>query len=418
MPRSQGRPRILFCTDTWPPQVNGVSVVTALSAAGLEARGWMVEVIAPRYPSGLTNPFPRGSGGLDPIPVTSVASLALPIYPDLRLAWPARDLVEGIVTRFAPAVVHSATEFMIGRQGQGAALRQGLPVTSSYHTDFSRYAASYGVPWLRGGVRRYLRSFHRRSARVFTPGRPAAEELRALGVASPVVWGSGVDLGSFHPGRRDLALRRAYAGDDAILFLHVGRLAPEKSIDRILDAFRQARLRGGARHPMHLVIAGAGPSEPALRARADQHVTFLGNLDRATILPRLYASADAFLFASETETLGLVILEAMASGLPVVATPVGGVADHLVHGRNGLAFAAGDTNDMARAILALAADPGLRARLGAGARTTAGALGWDAELDRLDAEYRAIIAPEGGRLSATGHPDRGEQKQADLVTSR
>lgn len=401
MPIPDAAPRALYCTDTYPPQVNGVSVVTALSVQGLRSRGWEVEVIAPRYPDGQFNPFDRnGMSGQDEGWTTAVPSIPMPLYPDLRLAAPPAVKVGAVLERFRPDIVHVATEFMIGRTGQRLALQQGLPVVSSYHTDFSRYTASYGLPWLRRPVSQYLGRFHRRSRRVYTPGHPAREELHRLGVMDAEVWGRGVDISTFHPGHRDAALRRVYAADDALLFLHVGRLAPEKGVERIIEAFCAARLEVGSLHPMHLVIAGAGPREPALRRMADQHITFLGNLDRARILPRLYASADAFLFASETETLGLVILEAMASGLPVIAAPAGGVADHLADGSNGLAFTAGEVGEMTAAIIRLAQSPRLRRQLAHGARHTAEALSWERELDRLDCSYREVLDLARHRASA------------------
>jgi glycosyltransferase involved in cell wall biosynthesis len=232
-----------------------------------------------------------------------------------------------------PDIVHSATEFMIGWMGQREALRRGTVAVSSYHTDFSRYSESYGVPRLRGMVQRYLARFHQRSARVFTPGTVAVAELEALDVHRAVLWGRGVDLTLFDPAHRDRStINLPGVTNDTVLFLHVGRLAAEKGVERILEAFRLARglLPDGL--STHLIIAGDGPARPALRVMAPADVTFLGNLDRREVLPTLYASADAFLFASHTETLGLVILEAMASGLPVIAAPAGGVADHLRDG--------------------------------------------------------------------------------------
>jgi glycosyltransferase involved in cell wall biosynthesis len=319
-----------------------------------------------------------------------VPSVAFPPYPDIRLAAPAYRRVADVVRRFRPDIVHSATEFMIGRLGQIAAQRHGAVRLSSYHTDFSRYTEAYGLPWLRGSVARYIRRFHARSARVFTPSVPARQDLLALGLGDVEVWGCGVDLGAFSPARRSPPLRAAYAIDDAVVFLHVGRLAAEKGVDRIVRAFAQARelLPAGA---ARLVIAGAGPEEGALRALAGPDVLFLGVLDRTRALPRLYASADAFLFSSLTETLGLVVLEAMASGLPVVATPAGGVADHLRDEVNGIACPPNDVDAMARAIVALTLDRQRRRRLAAGARQTAALLDWERELDRLDASYRAVI---------------------------
>ncbi len=387
--------RVLYCTDTYPPQVNGVSVVTALSVNGLRARGWDVVVAAPKYPEVL----PQGPRYQRPDEeIVEIPSVAFPPYPDIRLAAPSYGRISQIMRRFKPDIVHSATEFMIGRLGQIAAKRAGAVRLSSYHTDFSRYTEAYGVPWLRGSVSRYIKRFHSRSARVYTPSGPARSDLLALGLDDVEVWGCGVDLTSFSPERRSQPLRAAYGIDDAVVFLHVGRLAAEKGVDRIVRAFAQARdlLPAGA---ARLVIAGAGPEEANLRALAGPDVLFLGVLDRKRALPRLYASADAFLFSSLTETLGLVVLEAMASGLPVIATPAGGVADHLRDEVNGIAYPALDVDAMAKAIVAATLDTPRRRALSAGARQTAIALDWEHELDRLDASYRAVLSRDAAKRS-------------------
>jgi glycosyltransferase involved in cell wall biosynthesis len=395
---TRNAPRVLYCTDTYPPQVNGVSVVTGLSVAGLRTRGWEVGVVAPRYP---TSP-PRGVrvfvddfGGADLyVPVPSVA---FPPYPDIRLAAPAYARIAEVVRTFRPDVIHCATEFMIGRLGQVAAQRAGVPMVTSYHTDFSRYADAYGAPWLRALISGYLARFHRRARRTFTPSAAARQDLLALGVRDVEVWGRTVDARIFHPDRRDDMLRRMLGVEHKFVFLHVGRLAAEKGVHWILDGFRIARelLPAGS---VHLIVAGGGPEEQALRASAPPDVTFLGVLDRARRLPQLYASADAFVFASLTETLGLVVLEAMASALPVVATPAGGVADHLRDGENGLAFPAGASDHMAHAMVRLVMDATLRQRLAGGARRTAEALSWEGEIDRLSAIYAELARHADGDL--------------------
>jgi glycosyltransferase involved in cell wall biosynthesis len=155
---------------------------------------------------------------------------------------------------------------------------------------------------------------------------------------------------------------------------------------------------------IHLVIAGAGPREAELRAAAPPDVTFLGVLDRRGRLPDLYANCDAFVFASVTETLGLVVLEAMASGLPVIAVPEGGVRDHLRDGRNGIACRAGDVPGMALAMVRIATEWGLSRRLARGARNTVEPLSWDREIERLDRSYREVVA----QSPASGLADRGE----------
>jgi glycosyltransferase involved in cell wall biosynthesis len=205
------------------------------------------------------------------------------------------------------------------------------------------------------------------------------------------VWGRGVDDVLFHPSKRSLALRQRLNLGNAFAFVHVGRLAPEKGVEVLLEAFRLVEEQLGA-DAVKFVIAGAGPSLPSLKERAPRSVTFLGNLDRQRELPSLYASADAFLFASTTETLGLVVLEAMAAGIPVIAAPAGGVADHLRHEVNGLAYEAMNARACADAMLRLAADRSLQLTLREGARQTVEQRTWEHEMDRLDASYREVLS--------------------------
>lgn len=402
-------PRLLICTDSYPPQVNGVSVVTSLCVTGLAARGWNVAVVAPRYPAGVRGTFPTDTGCAGVSELVSLPSAPLPYYPDIRVSLPNGRTVSQLLDRHQPDLVHCATEFTIGWLGASLARRRGLPVVTSYHTDFSRYADAYGVPWLGPAVARHLARFHRRAWRTYTPSASAESDLRAMGVHDVEVWGRGVDTMRFHPRHRSTPLRGVYVRrDDTFLFLHVGRLAAEKGVDVILNAFARARaqLPAGA---AHLVIAGAGPRADALRLLGSDDVTFVGNLDRERILPRLYASADAFVFASVTETLGLVVLEAMASGLPVIATTAGGVADHLRDGVNGVAVPAGNADAMARAMVALVLDRGRAITLGGGARETAEALDWSRELDRLDASYRAMLGGATKRAMPGAADDAGRQ---------
>jgi phosphatidylinositol alpha 1,6-mannosyltransferase len=381
--------RVLYCTDTYPPQVNGVSVVTALSVAGLARRGWDCAVVAPRYPPEPTDAWRGDTGGS--APVTSLPSVAVPGYAELRLAIAGRRMVRHLVQKFQPDLVHCETEFSIGWMGRQAASAAGIPAVSSYHTDFGRYAQAYGMPWLRRAVTGYLRRFHRQSRRVYTPSSVAKADLVGLGIDQVEVWGRGVDPTVFHPHRRSQQLREALGMGSRFTFVYVGRLAAEKRVDVVLEAFRQATTLV-PRGVIHLVIAGTGPYEAELRAAAPPDVSFMGFLDRGTRLPDLYANCDAFVFASVTETLGLVVLEAMASGLPVIAAPEGGVRDHLRDGVNGLTYAAGDAAAMARAMVLLVGEWELTRRLSRHARRTAEGLSWDRELDRLDASYREVCA--------------------------
>lgn len=408
--------RVLYCTDTYPPQLNGVSVVTSLSVEGLSRRGWECAVVAPRYPAAAGGWEQPKASEVKAAELLSVPSVPLPKYPEIRLALPRPGVLAAEIRRFRPDLVHCATEFGVGRMGQIAAASEKVALVSSYHTDFAKYADAYGTPFLRGAVSSYLGRFHRRSRRVFTPSTASRHDLVRLNVPDVEVWGRGVDAELFHPGRRSQEMRAAFGMGSRFTFLYVGRLAAEKRAEQIVHAFR---LASGSlpRGVIHLIMAGTGPCEAELRAAAPTGVTFLGFLERRSRLPDLYANCDAFVFASVTETLGLVVLEAMASGLPLIAAPAGGVRDHLQDGKNGLAYPEGDVGAMAGAMVKLAEDWGLTQRLSRGARRTGEQLTWDRELDRLDLSYREVCdAARNGSREAT--LEAGNQQVTVVPTPR
>ena len=239
----------------------------------------------------------------------------------------------------------------------------------------------------------HLGRFHRRSRRIYTPSAAARADLARFGVEQVEVWGRGVDTETFHPGRRSQELHTAYGEGSRFSFVYVGRSGQGEASRSGRRAFALASemMPHGL---LHLTVAGTGPCEAELRAMAPPDVTFMGYLDRRGPLPDLYANCDAFVFASTTETLGLVVLEAMASGLPVVAVPAGGVRDHLQDGRNGLACREGDVHAMALAMVRLATEWGLSRRLARGARATVAGLSWDKEIERLDRSYREVVGIE------------------------
>lgn len=395
--------RILFCTDTYPPQLNGVSVVTAAMVAGLRDRGWECAVLAPTYPNSARDVLRAPEN----VAQHGVRSAAWPPYPEVRLAWPSRGRVRSIIREFQPDIVHCATELMIGRAGLLEARGLGIPVCTTYHTDFSRYCDAYGVPWLRAPVSKWISRFHRRADLTLTPSRAARQSLLDLKVRHVRVWSGGIDATQFHPRHFSLLTRHRFAMGHAFTFLYVGRLAPEKNVEVVLEAFArlQARRPAGS---VRLLVAGAGPSESVLRNQAHPGVTFLGPVNRTDDLPALYASADAFVYASTTETLGLVILEAMASGLPVVATPALGVGDYLDDGRNGLGFPAHDADACAHAMEQLCTGDSLHERLRSGARQTAERYSLGAEIERLDGLLQALAT----------YPPRTAREQHGPMTAR
>jgi hypothetical protein len=371
--------KISLVTDTYLPEINGVTTVLARMRRGLRDRGHQVQVIAPRYPG----PGPDDEG------VLRRASIPCPGYASVRLSWPWPGRVPAALEAHEPDLVHVVTEGPIGALGRRWARASGVPLVTSFHTDFPRYAARYLGGWAVGPVRRHLQRFHAPAAHTQTPSATTRAELLALGLPNPVVWGRGVDSRDFTPERRS-ERRRATAGvAGRLVVLHVGRLAVEKDVSTMATAFRLLQARFGRR--LAFWVAGDGPKAGEVRA-ALPFAAHAGFLARES-LADLYADADLFVFPSPTETCGLVALEAMAAGLPVIAADQGGVRENVRTGLNGLLVRAGDPAAFADAVGALVIDPAQRLAMAQAARAFAVARDWERELDALGPLYRSAVRP-------------------------
>lgn len=314
--------------------------------------------------------------------------MPFPPYPSIRLSFPFRRHVAHFLDRFAPDLVHAATEGPLGVIGRRYATDRGLPLVTSFHTDFPQYARDYGLGALAPLVWRWLLHFHRPARMIQTPGIAVRDELVRRGLRNTVVWGRGVDTRHFRPDRRHAGWRRWMAGaDDTVIVLHVGRLAPEKNLRVLVDAWNRAHRCLGPRATF--VIAGEGPEAHYVATRAP-FARQLGFLDRDT-LADLYASADLCVLPSRTETCGLVALEAMASGLPVIAADAGGLAESVRHEENGLLVRADDARGFSHAIVTLALDAARRRTLGIGARQTAESRDLRTEDEELLRQYDALV---------------------------
>ena len=277
--------RILVATDAWHPQVNGVVRTLAMMAEAAKAFGVDISFLNPQ----------------------SFRTFAMPSYPDLRVALPIPAKIARLIDEVAPDSIHIATEGPIGLLVRRYCRQQGLPFTSSFHTRFPEYiSARMPIPekWIWAA----LRWFHGASQAVMAATPALAAELRARGFRNVVLWPRGVDTGLFHPRAADLGLPRP-------VFLSVGRVAVEKNLEAFLDLDL----------PGTKVIVGDGPARAALARKYPQAV-FLG-AQQGEELAASYAAADVFVFPSKTDTFGLVLLEALASGLPVAAFPVTGPRD-------------------------------------------------------------------------------------------
>ncbi|HZE93349.1 MAG TPA: glycosyltransferase family 1 protein [Gemmatimonadales bacterium] len=369
--------RIALVSDTYAPQVNGVTTVVARIAQALRDFGHDVAVVAPRYPGNSTS-----SPGELRIP-----SAAFPPYPAIRLSLPRFGAVARFLDTFKPDVVHVATEGPLGLTGRRYAVRRHVPLVTSYHTNFPQYAQHYGAGVVEPLVWKWLRWFHRPAALTQTPGEAVRDELERRGIGRPVVWGRGVDTTHFNPAKRSIGWRRWLAGgDDTAIVLHVGRLAPEKNIDVLAEAWIAARERVGQRATF--VLAGEGPETRRLLTLLPW-VRQLGFLDRGR-LAEVYASADICVLPSRTETCGLVALEAMASGLAVVAADAGGFRESIVHGRSGVLVAPDDATGFAAEILSMVIAPQRRGEIANAARAAAIARDVAPENLELLKQYAAV----------------------------
>ena len=347
----------------------------------------------------------RGVGGFDVEVIgtdadvdrrlSAVAEIDVPFYPGLEIGVPTVPAIVDALAEGRYDIVHVCSP---GPAGIGAWLLARvleLPRVGSYHTELAAYAAlRTGQAELETLGNLALGMFYGACDVVLSPSRASDERLNQLGIPDARIrrWDRGVDLKRFDPGHRVADL---LPGEVNILY--AGRLSKEKGADLLADAFLEARRRDPR---LHLALAGGGPEAELLRARLGEHATFLGWLS-GDDLARAYASADVFLFASSTETFGQVVLEAQASGLPVVAVDRGGPACLIEHGETGL-LAAPDVNGLADAVVSVTSTPLLSERISRGALAAVRGRSWEAALDRLAAAYRIALSAHGNQQLARG----------------
>jgi glycosyltransferase involved in cell wall biosynthesis len=306
---------------------------------------------------------------------------------------PSRNRALDVIEHWKPNLIHAATEFGVGLGGLIAAREKRVPFVTSYHTHFTAYLRHYNLSALDAIGWPFLRWFHNAGRRTFAPSEIVRAELEQHGFQGTRVWSRGVDQARFHPSFRSRELRAQLgADDDTILVAYVGRLAPEKGIDVALDGMRIVLERHAAAgsKKVAFALAGDGPAEERIRASAPAGTVFAGRLS-GRALSEFYASADVFVFPSITETFGNVVLEAMASGLALVA-PDWGATTELATTDTSLQFRATDPTALADRVEQLVNDPSLRQRLIAAALTSAATKTWDSIFDRLIADYREAMA--------------------------
>jgi glycosyltransferase involved in cell wall biosynthesis len=374
--------RVTMVTETYFPQVNGVSRTPGQLVGHLSAAGDTVQIVLPDY-----------GAATEHEPTHRVRSISLPFYKELHLPLPPFGAAHRAIDRFRPDLIHIATEATLGLSVLRHASRRAIPVVSSFHTNFDQYSHHYGVGWARGTIWRYLRWFHNRTRETYVPSRPTIAALEARGFERLVLWPRGVDGRLFRPDRpgRDAVRRALGFGPDEVVIGYVGRIAVEKNVSFLAEALaRVAADRPGAR----FLFVGDGPARPEVERRMGPQARFVGYRGGDDLADH-YAAADLFAFSSVTETFGNVVLEALASGLPVVALRAGGIADIVQPGVTGLLLEPDAAPEpFARALMTFVDDGELRQRYSGSARAYALSQSWDAIMGALRNRYLSVIGQE------------------------
>lgn len=368
--------RIALFTETFLPKVDGIVTRLKHTVDHLQRLGDQVLVISPE-------------GGLREYKgakIYGVSGFPLPLYPELKLALP-RPAIGEELEQFQPDLIHVVNPAVLGLAGLFYSKMLNLPLVASYHTHLPEYLQHYGLGLLEGLLWELLKAGHNQAQLNLCTSTAMMQALTAHGIERVDLWQRGVDTETFQPHLASQAMRsRLTQGyPDSPLLLYVGRLSAEKEIERIkpvLQAIPHARL----------ALVGDGPNRQNLEKHfADTPTNFVGYL-QGQELGSAFASADAFVFPSRTETLGLVLLEAMAAGCPVVAARSGGIPDIVTDGENGFLFDPLDENGAIKATQRLLANPEERETLRRNARQEAERWGWSAATQQLRNYYQAVLA--------------------------
>lgn len=376
--------RIAIFTETFVPAVNGVVTRLGHTISRLTGRGDQVLLVAPD--GGVAN-F-RGAH------VVPVPNLPLPMYPEAVISVPNRDVWRR-VDAFKPDLIHVVNPIVLGAAGVQIARSSNIPLVASFHTHIPRYLRHYALGLLEPVAWDLIRTLHNQARLTLCTSRPIADELIAHGFERVrVAWRGGVDVDLFHPSRATSEMRERLGGSDGQpLLLYVGRLSAEKALERLrapLEAIPGARL----------ALVGDGPHRQQLERHFEgSSVRFMGAM-RGGELASAFASADVFVFPSETDTLGLALLEAMASGCPVVAARAGGITDVVREGKDGLLFNPREDASLVGAVSQIIESRAMRELMRWSGRMHAESWSWGAAVDDLRRQYRAAIGTTRGERAA------------------
>ncbi|OPG98758.1 glycosyl transferase [Chryseobacterium mucoviscidosis] len=370
--------RLALFTDTYVPDTNGVAGTLHRLSNQLNRKEIEHLLLTPQ----------SVIEGNHAAPARSVTNIPFFLYPECRIALPNRRSIHQELKAFQPDLLHIATPFNMGLLGLRYALKHQLPHVISYHTHFDRYLEYYRLNSIIPLYWKYIQWFHRACDSTLAPSQETLNSLQSKGIQRLKLWSRGIDCSLYSPDKRSSDIRSRYNITAPLILLYVGRIAPEKDIATLTLAMQQLPEHMQSR--VHWIIVGDGPLLPKMRMQSPTNVTFTGYL-HGEELAVMYASADLFVFPSSTETFGNVVLEAMASGLPVLAANGGGVKDLVAHHRSGVLFEPGQADALIREICLWGNHMDQLRHMGIEGRKLAEQRSWDHIFDGLIGDYEEAI---------------------------
>ncbi|KHF39705.1 glycosyltransferase family 4 protein [Halalkalibacter okhensis] len=371
--------RIAIFTDTYSPEINGVAKTLQRLTGYLERNQIEFKVFAP---DGKTSVPAVGQ-------IERFASLPFLFYPECRIALPNPSHIKQSLEQFKPTLIHVATPLNLGLYGLHYGKKHHIPMVASYHTHFDDYLHYYHIPFLQKWLWKYMIWFHRSFERIYVPSESTRDKLSNHSFHEDLeIWGRGIDHTYYTPIKKTDEIRQKYQISQSKILLYVGRIAPEKEVDIAIRTFHS--LPRHIKDDTHLLIVGDGPQLKLWSGHQNEQMTFTGFLEGEQ-LANVYASSDLFLFPSSTETFGNVVLEAMASGLPVIGANAGGVQHLIDHGKTGYLCKTRDVKDFTKHTAMLLDDHSRRNQFAKAARQFALTKSWDEIFAQLLISYYEVI---------------------------
>lgn len=370
--------KIAIFTDTFFPEINGVARTLKRFTEYLESQNISYKIFAPDPDS---NEYVSSH-------IHRFKSLSLFLYPECRLAFPNILRIKSELEQFSPDVIHVATPFTVGLSGVYFSKKLNIPLVGSYHTDFNDYLQFYDLQFLSKLLWKYLRWFHSPCKKLFVPSRDTLEKLKRRGFTDLEIWPRGVDCELYNPFYDEASVRKRYTISNKYILTYAGRLAPEKDLDTLMEIANS--FPSEISKQVHWLIAGDGPLRESLQQKSPSNMTFTGYL-QGERLAEVYSASDLFIFPSPTETFGNVVLEALASGTPVIAANSGGVTNIIKSGVTGYLCEAGNAAEFNNRIIQLLADDQMRIQMALQARKYALTQKWDQIFDSLISHYSAVF---------------------------